>query len=67
MKNDIKLPIENTMYYSFDKVSCFEQPIGNLLNYQNGYYGHAFIMLSKIFQFYFLKPECVFRLELSKL
>lgn len=65
--SEIKIPIENTMYYSFDKVSCFEQPIGNLLNYKNGYYGHAFIMISKIFQFYFLKPNHNFRIELIKL
>lgn len=65
--NEIKIPIENTMYYSFDKVSCFEQPIGNLLNYKNGYYGHAFIMISKIFQFYFLDTNHNFRVELIEL
>lgn len=65
--SEIKIPIENTMYYSFDKVSCFEQPIGNLLNYKNGYYGHAFIMLSKIFQFYFLKPNHNFKVKLINL
>lgn len=50
-----RISLVNTIDYSLDKVSCFERAVANQLNNINGDYGHLFIMLSKIYQFYFLK------------
>lgn len=52
-----RISLENTIEYSLDKVSCFERAVANQLNYKNEYYGDLFIILSKIYQFYFLQID----------
>lgn len=65
--SEFKIPIENTTNYSFDKVSCFERPIVNQLNYINNKYGDFFIIISKLYQFYFTKKEKNTREEIIKI
>ena len=64
---DKKIKIENTTEYSFDKVSCLERPIVNQLNYINNKYGDFFIIISKLYQFYFTKKEKNTREEIIKI
>lgn len=64
-----RISLDSTIKYSLDKVSCFERAVANQLNHKNGYYGDLFIILSKIYQFYFLQIGVDSRekiIELSK-
>lgn len=64
-----RISLDSTIKYSLDKVSCFEMAVANQLNHKNGYYGDLFIILSKIYQFYFLQIGVDSRekiIELSK-
>lgn len=52
-----RLFIKDKVHYSLDKVNCFERAIVNQLKYKNKHYGDLFIMLIKLYQFYFWQPN----------
>ncbi len=51
------ISIKNSVDYAFDRITCFERPIINILNQQNSYLGNCFILLSKIYSFYFCNMQ----------
>lgn len=51
------ISIKNSVDYTSDKITCFERPIVNILNQQNVRLGDCFILLSKIYSFYFCNMQ----------
>lgn len=62
-----KINLKNTIQYPFDIVTCFERPIANQLNYIDVNYGHFFVIISKIYQFYFASKDKNSREEIINL